>query len=91
MPETLIFEPHSLFRHEPIDGEEFPFGYISKAPGQPIFALHEAFVDAPVEELARIARLFAAAPELLKACSDWIDWLKPDSPKAQPAHAWDVC
>lgn len=25
-------------------------------------------------------RLIAAAPDLLEACADWIDWLKPDSP-----------
>lgn len=35
--------------------------------------------DDYAEFAARLA-LAAAAPELLKACSDWIDWLKPDSP-----------
>lgn len=26
------------------------------------------------------AALVPASPDLLKACADWIDWLKPDAP-----------
>jgi hypothetical protein len=36
------------------------------------------------------ARLIAAAPELLKACSDWIDWLKPDAPFREDAADYEA-
>lgn len=39
----------------------------------------------PLPEAQANACLIAAAPELLKACSDWIDWLKPDSPWREDA------
>lgn len=31
------------------------------------------------------ARLIAAAPDLLKACSDWIEWLTPNAPWREDA------
>lgn len=31
------------------------------------------------------ARLMAAAPNLLKACSDWIEWLEPNAPWREDA------
>jgi hypothetical protein len=36
------------------------------------------------------ARLIAAAPELLEACSDWIEWLKPDAPWREDAADYEA-
>jgi hypothetical protein len=36
------------------------------------------------------ARLIAAAPELLKACSDWIEWLKPNAPWRHDAADYEA-
>lgn len=35
----LIFEPHNGFGTNDPDGNPWPFGYISEAPGHPIFEL----------------------------------------------------
>jgi hypothetical protein len=35
------------------------------------------------------ARLIAAAPDLLKACVDWITWLRPSSPWREDAAEYE--
>lgn len=39
----------------------------------------------PRDERVANAQLIAAAPDLFKACSDWINWLDPDAPWREDA------
>jgi hypothetical protein len=61
------FEPHGMFGRTTPDGDRFPFGYISTDdPRRPIFQL-DTILDFPLDELREVARMMAAAPELLAA------------------------
>lgn len=64
-PGPWKFEPHNGYGGE-IDGDPFPFGYISTSAPQPIFEL-SVILEFDAEELRANSRLIAAAPEMLAA------------------------
>lgn len=62
----LIFEPHNGYGSLDPDGEPWPFGYISRGVGKPVFELSTVFKGDP-DELRALALAMTAAPALLKA------------------------
>lgn len=72
---SYIFEPHGGYGTCDDEGTPFPFGYLSDAPGQPVFELSTIF-EKPVDELHSRVRILAAAPDLLamlKVAQLWLD------------------
>ncbi len=75
---SWVFEPHGAFRTTLMD-MDWPLGYISDRPGEPIFALHEVVGERSAKDLFKRAKLMAAAPELLEALMAFVDSDNTDS------------
>ena len=70
----FIFEPHNGYGHLDPDGEPWPFGYISRGVGKPVFELSTVFKEDPAE-LHRLALMMTAGPELLEALNECVAWI----------------
>jgi hypothetical protein len=84
--DKLQFEPHNGYGTVDMDGEPWPFGYISTSPTPiPVFELN-VILKHPRALLEDLAIKMAAAPEMFAAASEVLNYATLDGILENPAR-----